>query len=65
MVKQAAVNYLDAEDLFSDLRKQFNERSDVVFHGTYSIKADPDISPKERVQMTVHEIWQVTGYRFT
>jgi hypothetical protein len=65
MVKQAAVNYLDAEDLFSDLRKQFNERSDVVFDGTYPIEADPDISPKERVQMTVREIWQVTGYRFT
>jgi hypothetical protein len=65
MIGQAAVIYLDAEDLFSDLRKEFSDKTDVIFHGTYPIQADPGISPKERVQMTIREIWQVTGYRFT
>lgn len=45
--------YIDAEDLFSDLRKQFKDKPDVVLHGAYPIEADPTVTPKEHVQMVI------------
>jgi len=39
--------------------------ANVQFHGTYFLAFDPQISPKERAHMVAHEIWQITGYRFT
>ncbi|KAJ7774512.1 hypothetical protein DFH07DRAFT_865834 [Mycena maculata] len=36
----------------------------VEFRGTYQTPEDPLITDKERVQMTIYEIWKVMGYRF-
>ncbi|KAJ6596512.1 hypothetical protein B0H10DRAFT_2232513 [Mycena sp. CBHHK59/15] len=56
--------FKDAQELFSALRNAFNKEKHVNFRGTYQIPEDALITDKERVQMTVHEIWKVTGYRF-
>ncbi|KAJ6617365.1 hypothetical protein B0H10DRAFT_1760364, partial [Mycena sp. CBHHK59/15] len=47
------------------LRDEFKGGKAVDFHGTYTIRADPVVSPKERVQMVAAEIWKLGGYRFT
>ncbi|KAJ3753952.1 hypothetical protein EV360DRAFT_74091 [Lentinula raphanica] len=54
----------DAEALFQSLKK-VSKGEDIVFHGYYTMSSDPLISDKERVKIIIHEIWQVTGYRFT
>ncbi|KAJ7799551.1 hypothetical protein B0H14DRAFT_2616955 [Mycena olivaceomarginata] len=35
------------------------------FHGTCQIPEDPLITDKERVKITIYEIWKITGYRFS
>ena len=35
------------------------------FHDSYKMLEDQLVSDSERVKMTIHEIWKVTGYRFT
>ncbi|KAF8887654.1 hypothetical protein CPB84DRAFT_1946602 [Gymnopilus junonius] len=62
--EDAAVNYLDAEDLFDDLRAQMKASAHVNFLGTYALDADPGHeSPKERVLMVAKKIWQTLGNR--
>jgi hypothetical protein len=63
--RQVADNYMDAEDLFQDLRAQFKARAHVDFHGTYPIEEDNLVTPKECTHMLAEELWKVTGYRFT
>ncbi|KAF8136836.1 hypothetical protein K438DRAFT_2121544 [Mycena galopus ATCC 62051] len=46
------------------LRDTFKASKHVNFYGTYQTPTDPLITEKEHVQMTVLEIWKVTGYRF-
>ncbi len=36
----------------------------VIFNGAYELDKDPLMSDKEQVQVTVQEVWKVTGYRF-
>ena len=55
--------YKDSAELFSNLRHAF-KRKDVCFNASYTLPVDPLITDKERVQMTAHEIWKVSGYRF-
>ncbi|KAJ7732044.1 hypothetical protein DFH07DRAFT_871091 [Mycena maculata] len=50
--------------MFCVLRDAFGNSSDVNFHGSYAIADDPLVSEKERVQLTIREIWKVSGYRF-
>ncbi|KAJ7436299.1 hypothetical protein B0H11DRAFT_1754960 [Mycena galericulata] len=50
--------------MFCALRDAFDKESDVNFHGSYTISNDPLVSDKERVQLTIREIWKVSGYRF-
>lgn len=47
------------------LREAFKLDTHVEFFGKYTRPADPLVSDRERVQMTVQDIWKVTGYRFT
>ncbi|KAF8156162.1 hypothetical protein K438DRAFT_1777588 [Mycena galopus ATCC 62051] len=56
--------YRDQQDLLSALRDMFKASKHVNFYGTYQTPTDPLITENERVQMTVLEIWKVTGYRF-
>ncbi|KAF8878128.1 hypothetical protein CPB84DRAFT_1751984 [Gymnopilus junonius] len=64
--EDAAVNYLDAEDLFDDLQAQMKASAHVDFLGTYALDANPGHeSPKERVLMVAKEIWQTLGFRWT
>ncbi|KAF8896786.1 hypothetical protein CPB84DRAFT_1963103 [Gymnopilus junonius] len=64
--EDAAVNYLDAEDLFDDLQAQMKALAHVDFLGTYALDADPGHeSPKERVLMVAKEIWQTLGFHWT
>lgn len=65
MLIQSADNFCHAEDLFNTLRVLFKAGPHVTFHGTYPIEEDHEIAPKQRVEMVAHEIWQLTGYRFT
>jgi hypothetical protein len=62
---QAPVMYINSRELFGALRKAFKEKKQVNFFGTYCLPEDPMVSDSERVRMTTHEIWKVTGYRFT
>jgi len=56
--------FRDSQSLFSSLQRAFKSGSTVFFNGSYTIAADPLVTDKERVQMTTHEIWKVTSYRF-
>ncbi|KAJ7078963.1 hypothetical protein C8R44DRAFT_654310 [Mycena epipterygia] len=56
--------FKDGQSLFLSLREAFKHNKHVDFRGTYQTPEDPLITDKERVQMTVYEIWTVTGYRF-
>jgi hypothetical protein len=42
-----------------------NPQTLVNFCGSYMIEHDPLVSDRERVRMTVSEIWSATGYRLT
>jgi hypothetical protein len=57
--------YGSSDKMFQALRLCFKQESGRLFYGSYQIADDPLINDKERVRMTTHEIWQVTGYRFT
>ncbi|KAJ7475292.1 hypothetical protein B0H11DRAFT_2235701 [Mycena galericulata] len=56
--------YSDSHQMFCALRDAFDNNSDVNFHGSYTISDDPLVSDKERVQLTIREVWKVSGYRF-
>jgi len=56
--------YTDSQSLFDAVRNAFMEKH-VDFFGAYNLLEDPLVSDSERVRMTIHEIWKVTGYRFT
>ncbi|KAJ3542994.1 hypothetical protein NM688_g5915 [Phlebia brevispora] len=58
------ITYDDAQALMVALRTAAT-MDDITFRGRYYISADALISYKERVDQTVKEIWQVTGYRWT
>ncbi|KAJ6483695.1 hypothetical protein DFH09DRAFT_1340301 [Mycena vulgaris] len=57
--------FSDAESLFNALRVEFLGGKAVEFSGSYTLRADPLVSPKKRVKMVAAEIWKVGGYRFT
>jgi hypothetical protein len=57
--------YKDSESLLKDLHTTFKSSDSVEFKGSYSQAVDPLVSDKERVKMTIHDIWKATGYRFT
>ncbi|KAJ7170411.1 hypothetical protein C8R43DRAFT_875882, partial [Mycena crocata] len=52
----------DAQELFSALRHAFKTQEHIEFRSTYQTPADPLIANKERVQMTILEIWKM--YKF-
>ena len=56
--------YKDSEALMKGLREAFKLNDHVDFFGAYTQPADPLVSDREYVQMTVQDIWAVTGYRF-
>ncbi|KAK7005431.1 hypothetical protein R3P38DRAFT_2427601, partial [Favolaschia claudopus] len=58
------VNFASLELLFQAIRGAFTGGKPVEFHGTCQIPEDPMVTDKERVKMTAHEIWKITGYRF-
>jgi hypothetical protein len=62
---QLPEDFLDGADLYNALRVQFNAGPDVKFYGTYPIIEDDLIVPKEATHQVAHEIWRLTGYRFT
>jgi len=57
--------YANSQDLFRAIRKAFKDDTHVNFSGAYKLSDDPLVSDNERVRMTIHDIWKVTGYRFT
>ncbi|KAJ7661459.1 hypothetical protein DFH06DRAFT_1268903 [Mycena polygramma] len=54
----------EAMDSDNEAGENLMTNKHVDFRGTYQTPEDPLITDKEHVQMTVHEIWKVTGYRF-
>ena len=65
MLQSIPTHYRDSQSLFEAIRAGFKKDKHVEFYGTYNMPADPLVTDKERVDMIVHEIWKVTGYRFT
>lgn len=59
------VMYTDGHSLLDALRGAFKDGKHVKFHGAYTLPVDPLVSDKDRIRMTTHNIWKVTGYRFT
>ena len=55
--------YTDAQKMLESLRHHMKHH-DVHFHGQFLLPLDPLISDRVRTQMTVEEVWKVTGYRF-
>ncbi|KAJ6449111.1 hypothetical protein C8R45DRAFT_849909, partial [Mycena sanguinolenta] len=51
-------NFKDVQALFTGLRNMFKTGKHVDFRGTYQTQEDPLITDKERVQMTIYEIWK-------
>ncbi|KAJ6546393.1 hypothetical protein DFH09DRAFT_927184, partial [Mycena vulgaris] len=62
---EAFTEFKDLQAFFSALRHAFKTEKHVEFRGTYQTPEDPLVSDKERVEMTIYEIWKVTGYRFS
>jgi hypothetical protein len=59
------VNYKTNQELFNTLREVMKNQEKVDFRGRYEIDEDQLVSAKERTEMVTHEVWRVTGYRFT
>ncbi|KAJ7660557.1 hypothetical protein B0H17DRAFT_1144927 [Mycena rosella] len=57
--------FSDAKSFFDTLRAEFRGGKAVDFSGSYTLHADPLVSPKKRIKMVAAEIWKVGGYRFT
>ena len=49
----------------TQLKKVFKTSDHVFFHACFDLPADPSISDRDYIKATAHEIWKVTGYRFT
>lgn len=62
---QIPVAYKDSESLLKALRDTFRSETSVDFEGSYIRATDLLVSDKERVKMTIHDVWKATGYRFT
>ena len=58
------IAFTDNEAMMKRLKVVCRTQEHVFFSGCYSMPVDPLISDKERVKMTAHDIWKVTGYRF-
>ncbi|KAF5379759.1 hypothetical protein D9615_005746 [Tricholomella constricta] len=52
------------DELMNALRDAFKESHNINFAASYRAH-DPGISHKQRIQTITHDIWKVTGYRFT
>ncbi|KAF7793917.1 hypothetical protein EIP86_005039 [Pleurotus ostreatoroseus] len=59
------VTYQNVHDLMIAIKGASKGAPHVDFSGQYHIASDPLVTPRERVQMTAEEVWQVTGYRWT
>ena len=62
---QIPVAYKDSESLLKALCDAYKSKTSVDFDGSYIRAMDPLVSDKERVKMTIHDVWKATGYRFT
>jgi len=56
--------YANSQDLFHAIKKAFKDDTHVNLSSTYKLSDDPLVSDNERVRMTIHDIWKVTGYCF-
>ncbi|KAN0133621.1 hypothetical protein V8E53_008568 [Lactarius tabidus] len=63
--KNVAVKFTDKNALLKQLKNVFKTSEHIFFHGCYDLPADPLSSDKAYVKAAAHEIWRVTGYRFT
>ena len=63
--QQTPVVYANSHDLFDAIRRAFSNSRHIDFWGTYRVPEDQLVNDSERVRMTIHDIWTVTGYRFT
>jgi hypothetical protein len=59
-----ALQFQDQQAMFSALRTAFQTKKHVEFNATCQIPEDPLVTDKERVKITIYEIWKATGYRF-
>ncbi|KAJ7220474.1 hypothetical protein GGX14DRAFT_674827 [Mycena pura] len=57
--------FSDAESFYDTLKAEFKAGKGIDSHGTYPVPADALVSPRQRVQMVVTELWSISGYRFT
>jgi hypothetical protein len=57
--------YNSSQSLFENLQSAFRKGNHVEFFGGYHLPEDPLITARQRVRMTIHDIWKTTGYRFT
>ena len=60
-----AVTFKDKNALMAQLKRIFKTSEHIFFHACYDLPADPLMSDRDYVKATAHEIWRVTGYRFT
>ena len=52
--------YTSSKDLFCAIQKAFSDSTHVNFSATYKLPEDPLVSDRERVRMTIHNIWKCT-----
>ncbi|KAL0945139.1 hypothetical protein HGRIS_004292 [Hohenbuehelia grisea] len=59
-----SIHFATPNDLFVALREAGKQAEPLEFDAAYDMALDPMITDKARVQMTAHEIWVTTGFRF-
>jgi hypothetical protein len=57
--------YETYQQLMNRLRHIMNNQNTVNFSGSCEVPEDPLMSMKERTGMVTHDVWKVSGYRFT
>ncbi|KAF5379003.1 hypothetical protein D9757_009102 [Collybiopsis confluens] len=58
-------HYDSGPSMMEALGSFFKITGNNCFLGTYHAQNTPEIPDKHRIQLVIHEIWRVTGYRFT
>jgi hypothetical protein len=57
--------FTDRREMMAAVKEAFRLSKEVIFHGRFTMTADPLVNERERVRMTAHEVWEKSGYRFT
>ncbi|KAG5643282.1 hypothetical protein DXG03_001249 [Asterophora parasitica] len=64
ITKDRLKSFTSRDELMKGLGDSFRESQNINLAATYRAH-DPGVSHKQRIQSITHDIWAVTGYRFT